>query len=435
MFVPLFWLALGGMVGEPDPAALAETLGASAPAERDRAAGALEEVGLAALPALRAARTGNDPELARRIGALIDEIGRQRLLRPTIVTLDLDDQPLDDAVAALRRESGVALTLMPGADPRWRERHVTLHAPKGIGFWEALDRISAAGGVRLDAFPQPSGPTFRLIPYEGPPIPSVFAGPYRAIVTGLHVHRQVALASVPAESKVREEFRVGLQIDAEPGLIIEPNGLPRLLEAINDQDYDLRAAQVVPPGRPFPNPIRRWDAPGLCSLAESITLKPAEPRGSKIKRLRGFVPITALARTGRVLSISLRGAEGQTFSAGGVTVTVQKFGVEHGRPTPLQLLVQGAPEPETPEPPPGPNQRTLGPLRLRFNPADHVQILDARGRPIVGGINARPTPDGKGGILITFNPGPNGSPAEFRYHDVAAVATEVPFDFVDLPLP
>jgi hypothetical protein len=116
-------------------------------------------------------------------------------------------------------------------------------------------------------------------------------------------------------------------------------------------------------------------------------------------------------------------------------VIVQKFGVEHGRPTPLQLLVQGASEPEPPELAPGPNQRTLGPLRLRFYPADHVQILDARGRPIEGGINARPTPDGKGGMLLTINPGPNGSPAEVRYHDAAAVATEVPFDFADLPMP
>jgi hypothetical protein len=435
MLVLLLWLALGTLPNEPDLAALVETLASPSPADRDRAAGALEELGLPALPALRAVRPGNDPEHARRIASLIGEISRQRLLRPTRITLDLDDQPLEDAVAALRRESGVELTLMPGADPRWRERHVTLHAAKGMSFWEALDRISTAGGVRLDATPQTRGPTLRLIPHEGPPIPSAFAGPYRVVVTGLHVHRQVALAPVPAESKVRDEFQVGLQIAAEPGLIIGQNGPPRLLEAIDDQDRDLRAAQVGPRVRPVSNSSRQWDAPGISTFAESITLKPNEPRGTRIKRLRGFVPITAVARTGRVLSFSLRGTEGQSFSAGGATVIVQKFGVEHGRPTPLQLLVYGPREPESSERASGPNQRTLGPLPLRFNHADHIQILDARGRPIVSGIQASPTPDGKGGILLTLYPGPNGSPAEVRYHDIAAVATEVPFDFADLPMP
>jgi hypothetical protein len=435
MLVPMIWLALGGMGDGPDPAALVEKLGASAPSDRDRAAGALDEIGLPALPALREARTGGDPEFVRRVASLIGEIGRQRLLRPTRIALDLDDQPLEDAVAALRRESGVALTLMPGGDPRWRERHVSLHAPKGIGFWEALDRIGASGGVRLDTTPQPRGPAFRLIPHDGPPAPSAFAGPYRVLVTGLHEHRQVALAPVPAESKAREEFHIGLQVAAEPGLIIDRNGPTRLLEAIDDLDRDLRAAQVAEPGRPSLNPGRRWDATDISTLTESIALKLPEPPANRIKRLRGYVPITAVARTGRVLSFSLRGAEGQTFSAGGVTVVVQKFGVEHGRPTPLVLLIYDAPGTEPPALPPGPNQRTLGPLRLPYNYANHVQVVDARGRPHVGGFNGRPTPDGKGGTQLTIFPNANSSPVEVRYYDIAAVATEVPFDFTDLPMP
>jgi hypothetical protein len=437
--VPLIWLALGGLAEEPDLTTLIERLDAAAPAERDRAAAALEEVGLPALPALRAARAGGDPERARRIAALIDEIGRQRLLRPTSIALDLEDRSLADAVAALGRASGFAVALVPEDDPRWRERRVSLLAPKGLGFWEALDRIGAAGGVRLDTPPSrfpARGPAVRLVPHEGPWPPSAYAGPYRALVTGLHRHSQVSLASVPAESKAREEFHVALQIVAEPGLIIERNGPPRLLEATDDQDRDLCSVQVSDSSSPGANPMRRWDSTILGTLTYTIPLKLPEPRGTRIKRLRGYVPITAVARTGRVLAFSLKRSEGRTFTAGGVTVTVRRFGTEHGQASPLQLLIYGASELDAPAFAPGPNQRTLGPLRLRFSHEDHVQVVDAQGRPYTGAsFNRSPTADGKGGTQLTIFPGPSGPPAEVRYFDVAAVATEVPFDFTDLPLP
>ena len=144
-------LALDAQAPADDAADLAGRVASADPAAREEAEGRLEEVGPAALPALRiAAEKAEDPVAGRRLADLIDLIERRRLLRATPVVLDLKDVPVAEAVAELSRVSGLRVALDPPDDPAWARRSVSLATRGPIGFWEAIDRLGAAGGFRVE---------------------------------------------------------------------------------------------------------------------------------------------------------------------------------------------------------------------------------------------------------------------------------------------
>jgi hypothetical protein len=86
---------------------------------------------------------------------------------------------------------------------------------------------------------------------------------------------------------------------------------------------------------------------------------------------------------------------------------------------------------------PGPRQSSLAILHPSYLPDDHIRVEDAEGRAY--GIYSNLLPAGPDRMLefrITLlTTATLGPPARLRHFGVAAVATEVPFDFADLPLP
>jgi hypothetical protein len=122
-------------------------LGSDDGAERERAAEGLEARGALALPALRTALRHRDPEVraaARRLLRVIErKVDGERALRPTMVRLTCKNAPVGEVVAELARQSGFAIQLKGGKGKR-----ITLDTRKT--FWEALARLEAIGGLRLD---------------------------------------------------------------------------------------------------------------------------------------------------------------------------------------------------------------------------------------------------------------------------------------------
>jgi hypothetical protein len=414
--------------------------------DRDEADDALEALGLRALPALRAAGASiNDPEVQGRIADLIDRIGNRPLLRPTLVKIDVHDRPLEKVVSSLRARRGLPIVLEPGDDRLLRERPVTLDTAGPVGFWEALDRLGVAGGVRLDPTPArgsaSSSPRIRLVAGDWPPAPTAYAGPYRLVLMSLNHHRQVRQVRPPAEAEVVEEFSAAFQLVAEPGIFLGRNGPIRLIEAIDDRGRDLRASSpLIPPDRSVS--LRRWNEDGLKLLTYRVPLTWPADRGRRLARLRGYAPVTAVTRTDLRVSFPLEGAEGRSFSGGGLTIAVRKVERKAGPDGPprinaLDLAVRGGPTDETSPYATGPNQLSLATIRLKYHADDHIQVEDANGRVYPLYSNALPAGQGRMhefrvNLISTPTLGP---PARLRYYGVAAVATEVPFDFADLPLP
>ncbi len=133
-----------------DAAGLVARLGADRFADREAAARALEQMGPAAVPALRASAASADGEVRRRASALADRLDRAaesaRLLAVKPVRLDYANVPLGNAVHDLRARTGIPLAL----DPNRVENPLRPVSVKTADLppWEAVDAFCRAAGLR-----------------------------------------------------------------------------------------------------------------------------------------------------------------------------------------------------------------------------------------------------------------------------------------------
>ncbi len=440
--VVLLALTLALQAPADDVADLAGRVASADPGGREEAEGRLEEVGRPALPTLRIALgQAENPAAARRLADLIDLIERKRLLRATAVALDEKDVPLAEAVADLSRRSGLRAVLDPADDPSWTTRRVTLATPGPIGFWDALDRLGASGGFRVEAASfWPGSPkdvaAVRLVRGEPSPIKASYAGPYRVDLVSLNRHRQVAQPKAGRPAKSLDELAATLQLVAEPGVLVDRNGSPRVLEVLDDRGADLRPASMRDPSsRVAGSPFRQWAAVSVQPYQVPLAIPAA--RGGTLGRLRGVLPVVASARTGPLMSAPLAGIAGRPLSASGVTLTVRRIDRAVGNTWSIQAVVRGERQTMVPVTAAGPRQLTLSPIPPTFHPEDRVEIVDDRSRPfLLTSHSVSPRPDGTIEFALTVHTnGQYGPPTTLRYYGLVAEATEVPFLFENVPMP
>jgi hypothetical protein len=432
-------LVLGGIAqAELAPQDLVAKLGSSQFAEYTEAALSLRHLGAEALPALRAARRSKDPPTRRRATMLIDAFERNQLTRPTRIRLDFRDRSLAEVVTAVREQSGFPLVLEPRGDQAWNTRRITLQAAEPVAFWEALERLGRAGGVRhnpgLPFEPTRRTPRLPIVSSDDLPIPTSCAGPYRVCLIGLSRDREVTPSRTSAKSKVREQFTALIQMFAEPGLVIDRHGPPQVIEALDDRGRDLRCASRDDPVKWMPHG-RRFDHGDLGILSYQVPLELPDDSARSLERLRGSLPITVKARTENELVIALADSPGRTFSGNGVTLSVSKIEpTEQG--TAIHLSFQQDEQPDD-----APLQAALdkngpGPP-LPFLIQDHVQLRDALGRICwCNATQSQTDPSARTELILTVSSGGDvGPPTELRYFGVVGAATEVSFTFRDVPLP
>src|SRR5262249_49527613 len=128
---------------------LIEQMGSGDFDEREKASTALDAIGEPALPALRKAAQGDDVEVRKRAGELVQQIEKRlesaRLLAPKRVRLVYKDTPLAEAVADLQKKSGYTLTLR---DPENKLKGRTITLDTGdTTFWHALDLFCRKAGL------------------------------------------------------------------------------------------------------------------------------------------------------------------------------------------------------------------------------------------------------------------------------------------------
>ena len=413
-------LILLGLAAPPgDPGPWVAGLGAPRYAERERAAAALAEIGTPALPALgKAARGDRDPEVRARAAALIGTIERRRLTRPTTLTLDLRDRPLPEAVEALAARSGFAVAVDSAAAPAWRSRKVSLHAAEPIPFWQALDRLCQAGGLRqAGGTGGRRGEPIRLVPEPAPAVPTAYPGPFRARLIGL---RRPAMGAGGGLLYAR------LELAGEPGLFPGPAGPLRITAAVDDLGQSMLAPRSADGFQPAPGAPRGDDAPAVQYL---VPLRmPARP-GRRLERLRGVAVLSVSARRpDSMVAIPLEDSTGKVFAVGDAAVRIdQVLPAPGGVGLKVSLsITRGA--------------AILEPIPLPMDPRDpnrgRIEVVDARGRACAWGPIRHRFLFGEEVIELRLAPGPGGSPpTEFRIFDLIEDVAEVPFEFTRVPLP
>ena len=337
-----FLLALQ-FVAQSSPAAnphdLLEQLGTAHYADREAAAKALDRLGREAIPVLQDARVSRDMEIRTRATALLQQIERSLLTRPTLVWLRFNDLPLAEVVSALSQQTGMKISLVPENLPRWKQERLSLHEPLPLPFWKAVDRFCAAGLLQhdLELRGVPAGNQLSLASIERnthPVHPISDHGPFRVSLVRLEFHRHVEFAAAPPRQRgivsqaglplAKQELTppkprpvasaqclVQLQVMAEPRLTISQSGALQIIEARDDQGNSLR---IDTPGTSIIN--RGADhLVSSCSAVVHIGAplnRPDNP-GRTIRILRGSVPLRITARQPDPLVVPLATAAGKSF--------------------------------------------------------------------------------------------------------------------------
>jgi hypothetical protein len=490
-------LAIGGLLAaadEPDPAEWVRRLGSERFAERVEAAKALERLGPAALPALRAAKDSENPKVRARVAALLETIDRgddvDRLTRPTLIKLDFRDRPLPEVVDALNARHNLGLTFQFGPLPprgtimagtsltqkakeaEVRSRRVTLEADRALPFWEAVDRLCEVGHLQHDLHPQGrfglAKGKFLLFAGLGGTSISSDSGPLRVRIFGLHSTFQRDFAEAakpgggrpqsPAPPRGDRDLAIRMAVIPEPGRVVRQVGAPTFVEAVDDRgrsllppdgnvasDYALRATYQVP------------SLNGNSGFELSAWLRLPDQAGRSIRRLRGSIPVAIVAYSSHPIVIPLEGAAGKSFRNEEVTVSVLEVDKNDNAGVTVEVEVT----PNRPAPAESDFRTRSGPpdlVTLRMGHGEVVnrlELLDAEGRELDLSWNqghgrdwmanqrrARLTPTT---LYEDAPPDPGGQfqpriakkpvPVELRYYGFVQTLSELRFDFHDIPLP
>ena len=435
--LPLVLVLTSALAADLSPQELIVRLGSPDRVVREEAARTLEEQGVEALPALRAAReAAKEPEARERFADLIARVEARSLDRPTMVVLDVDDRPLGEAVQALATRSGFSLSL---DDPALAGRRVTVRASGPLPFWEAVDRLGRAGHVRHDPGPRHDAlandrraPTIHLVDGD-PPALTAYSGPIRIHLFATHRHRDLnfeadGVSRVPQRNAT---VTVEVQAFAEPGRFLNPNGLPRL-EAVDERARAI-SPQPVGGGEQPERGGNSWLIPGRISLLHwHVPLGlPDLPVRSPLK-LRGVLPVVISSRRPDPLVIPLVGAAGKTFRQGPRVVRIEKVSGQGTGTTAVDLsLSEDVIPADRTRVSAGPETDYIG----DFLP-NRIEFEDAEGHPLswllLGDPAASTTNDE---IRVqTFVSGV-APPARLRVYRLHRLATEIPFEFGDVPSP
>lgn len=462
-----WWLVLAAaLVPAPRVPAAADDVaasvaGLSAPrrADRDRAAGRLEAIGDPARPALLAAVDSTDLELRARAAAVLDAIEGRALARPTPVALDFRDRPLGDILEMISDRTGLGLILEAGPDPRKAEQKVTLVAPEPVPFWEAVERLSKAAGVRVDpspnpgwnrgmmGLPAPARPpgTRRARPYTGaevvlvpdpggPPPPSTRSGRFQLSVAALHHQRDRTLGGPGGRppGSVVDRFEVRLRLAPEPGLAVGRVGDVEGLEAEDD------LGQALAPAATSADPSATggmYDNHGGRAMPAAIRLRYPDRPGAAIRRIQGALPVTVVGSKPDPVAASLVADLDKAVHRGDVSLTVHAMKLDPELP-PKRVIEFSLTRPDLL----GQSGGGFGGNRVANVAPGAAQgwleLVDAQGRPVER-VAATPFLIGDGRRrTLRLNIAP-GSPAavEIRYLAPTWATFLVPFEFHDLPMP
>jgi hypothetical protein len=418
-------LAASALGDEPGPAELVRLLGSADRVEREEAARTLEELGAPALPALHDAEKTAPGEARSKVASLSRSIEGRLLERPSLVAVDFDGQPLGEAIRTLAARSGYAIQLDAGNDTAMSLRRIVAHAPAPISFWQALDMIGQAGHVRHDpgagVWDRTRIPLLHLADGE-PPSGTLYRGPFRVHLLGLHRRRDLDLGSDPGrEPSSKGVLYVDVQVFVEPGRFLDFDGLPRV-EAEDDR------------GRPLPPPPAdaersrphnlSWNVPGAIGVLQwRLPLGlPDSPAVKTLRRVRGTLPVIVSAARPDPQVISLDDAPGKSYR---YEETTLRFQIIHESEKQMQIEVILT---QDPSPTASRDGGARAALRHRFGFEDRDGHL-LSWLPFSENVG----PGKETHIVTMISEGER--PIRLRFHSLIWSSTQIPFEFTDAPLP
>jgi hypothetical protein len=227
---------------------LIQELGDNDFAVRQAADKAIEATGPEALPALRKALAAKPSlDVSRRLERLVSLLELRHLSDPKRITLDVADQPLQEAIDQIAKQSGYAIVLLPD---KGREQKPCQFKRDRLTFWEALDMVCGTAGM----IPSRTRDGVQLeFSDKHQPFVSRHGG-FRVVAEGFHYsyskNRSNLLNRVPrgpdenakhVDQQISEYLQFSLMVEAEPRIPTVGIGRIAVSEAIDEQKRSLVA--------------------------------------------------------------------------------------------------------------------------------------------------------------------------------------------------
>jgi hypothetical protein len=406
---------------------LIDQLGDTDYRRRDLAERLLRSFGPDLLPELRAAREHSDAEVRRRLDELITTLEAGVMLAPKRVTLDVSKKPLRQALDEVSKQTGYKIEV-------WNTNEQQPYSFKfdNVPFWEALDRISVAGGLVLQ---QGYGDqTIRLQAQESYVPHICYDGPFRLVANGFQHNRSVDFAVVqktPMAIQRSESLTFTFGIFAEPRLPLLGAGEPRL-EAAYDSEHNSMVPQAGGPNGLQGNHVTMRYGNGYRATSMQLQLMLDHPseKARSVKLIKGALPLTLLiSEKPEVVTDQLLAAKGKKFKAADASFAIADI---TETPANKQYQLHMSITDESKEA--SDNDYTwLNSLYSR------IEVQDDKGNKYVlfgsswSNSNARHVE-----MTLTYGPQGNanpGPPTKLVYQSWKTMPAQATFSFKDLPLP
>jgi hypothetical protein len=273
---------------EPSTEKLIEQLGSRSYREREAASRALESRGDSTLePMRKAATTTKNPETRWRLQALITRLERSQILSPKRVTLNVNNQPIGDAINEIAKQTGYAIQYQGN-----NRNHPVSYEFRNRPFWDVIDRICMDGGLMLQ-HNEPAG----FVLYQNDSVwPYVCrSGPFKMVANSFYYTRTVTLGGLPrnpAQQQSRHEsLQFSFNIQSEPKLPMMQVHAPKLLEAVDDRGQSL----VMPAQNGQETVYYGHNGYRTLNYSTQVPLAPPAKEARMLRILRGSLPVQLLA--------------------------------------------------------------------------------------------------------------------------------------------
>jgi hypothetical protein len=353
-----------------DPAAIkaaADKLADTNWRTREQALSDLIRMGEAAVPALqKLEQTTSIDEVRNAAQTALRQIGENRLVGPSFVTLHLKDATPRQAFEELARQSFTRFKPLP--DELWAQagqQRVTLdvdHQP----FWVAMRELSKKTGVELVCENGQTQLSLVGVTRMGSRHGTV-AGAFLIIPMQASLNRTVDFEN--DDPVVEEDFSLQLSAFPEPKLkVIRQNPGFKVLEAVDDKGNSLI------PDEPGPNGVID-DLEGVMpgsgdgSFMLSTPLKRPKKIGTKLARFRASVGFKLQIESRMIEIKDLKTIKDLSYNVNGTRVVLNDFKKDNDQ---YQLRITFPMDPNNP----------IQMTELQNNIGQRLRLLDAKGEPM-----------------------------------------------------
>ncbi|MFN4261711.1 MAG: HEAT repeat domain-containing protein [Gemmataceae bacterium] len=387
---------------------------------RERASDALRQMGVPALPALRAARLHADLEVRRRVEQLLPALEHAELLSPKRVTLRLKQQPLKAAIDQITQQTGYKFQLSDG-----RANLVYDFEFDNQPFWEVLDSICDQTGLVLQ---QGGNDAFYLYTQDYR-VPYVcHNGPFRLVASGFYYNRNINFATVPRQGdsggQRSEYLQFSFGIGSEPRLPLVGLGQPQLTVALDDRGNSMLPAQ----NHNHTTHYQNYSGSRNYFLQTQVQLVRPSQEAETMKLVKGTLPVLLLAKQKPLIEVEkVLTVKDKKFEAGKISLNITSAQQVNGQYEVSMSIQNGAAQN---------NQHDYFWSNSLYQ---RLELQDAKGNKYqsYGWNSMHSGPNSVTGMVLFGNPnnGPIGPPDKLIYYDWETLQHYVPFEFKNLPLP